>query len=190
MRFILFFITLTCGFVSSEELRSWFLSNGSSFKATYAGIKSGKVGLKSEGGKTGAFKVDDLSIVDRYYLLENHEVSLEDLEGGNIQSAEYEYTPKSSNFKKGEKFQVEGAGYKVQLATLVTPHFILFYHPDLKIAEMGVILEKIWHSHAFRTPGFQELFGEGRQVYFFLEEGEELDNLSKVKSAGGIRRKI
>lgn len=169
------FLLLTVSFSQASDLRTWFLEKGLSFKASYVGAKDGRVTLANEGGKQALFFIKELSLVDRYYLHEEKGLPLEELVGKNDYNPEYLYEPKRVEMEKGPKYKVRGDGYNIQLSSLLTPHFLLFHERDLEIEEMGLVLEKVWYSHAYRSPHFIDLYGEKRKVYFYIHSEETLN---------------
>lgn len=164
---------------SSADLRTWFLANGTPFEASFIELKEGKVSLMNGEKRTASFSVKDLSIVDRAYLHGVHEVPLKELDAGNIYDPECKYSFKVSDFKSGEKLQVKGESYKVTLKSLITPHYIFFYENDLEVRELAEMMERVWYSHAFRTPHFIDLFGKQRRAFFYVSEGAEFEALAE-----------
>ncbi len=178
MRALFIFLMCSCLGGASADLRTWFLVDGKSFEASFVALKGGKVSLMNKEKRTASFPVKNLSIVDRAYLKAVHEIPLKALDGGNVYDPELRYSFRGLDFKSEDKFQVKGENYKVTLSSLITPHFIFFHESDLEVRELAEMMERIWYSHAFRTPHFIDLYGEKRRSYFYVSEGEDFEALS------------
>ena len=138
----------------------------------------------NEQGKKRNFSIPNLSIVDRYYLHAEQGLPIEKLEGGNLRAPEMLIRSKIGATTSREAFSFITGKDKINYRTLTSPHFIFFYEHTVKIEPFVALLEQIWYSHALRTPGFIDAWGDERRVYFYVPAGEALEKIKEYTIAG------
>lgn len=161
-------------FATSSSVRSWTKESGQTFPAEFVAMKGGAVTLKNETGKVIKIPVAQLSIADRYYLNEKQNIPVEDLEGGNIFTAEQKFKVNSSEIKKIKPIEINGDGIKIKLEGFTTPHALFLYQRGLKLKEIIQALERVHFSHLYRHPN-QILHNSGkRKTLLYLKEGDDI----------------
>lgn len=172
-------LSLLTGLVASQEapakkdLRTWFLEDGRHFKATFESLERGKLALKSEAGKTATFPIGKLGIVDRYYLHDFKDIPLEQLEGGNIFTPEQEIKLDRSVIKDSATLKIKGGDYSFEFRSVETPHFFFLYGKGVKVKSLAETIERVWYSHAFRTPGFIDKWGDKKRVFLMMKNTDK-----------------
>lgn len=166
--------------LADTTTRSWVLNNGYIFPATFEKFEAGNLVLNLEGGKSQRVPVANLGVADRYYLHTEHQIPIEDLEGGNYLTAERDIKIEDSKFEKVSSIKLKGDGYEVELGALITPHFAFFHDRGSKVSEYGEGLEKVIFSHAYRMPGYTEMIPEKRRTFFFIKDFDLYKDLGKA----------
>ncbi|MFC5051441.1 hypothetical protein ACFPK9_12575 [Rubritalea spongiae] len=177
---ILAFIALSISAVAASEFRFWTVDDGKIFKAKYESFSNGSLSLTNEAGRQARFAVKDMGVADRFYLHEEHDIPLEDLEGGNILSAEEDISIRARDFEEIDRIELEGEGYNVVLEGYLTPRYAVLYEKGLKVEEFVEALERVHYSHSYRHPRQNELVADKRKAYLFIEDGELYDELGKA----------
>ncbi|MGJ8671809.1 hypothetical protein [Rubritalea sp.] len=174
---ILVFIALSISAVSASELRFWTTDDGTFFKAKYESFSNGNLSLTNEAGKQARFSVKDMGVADRFYLHEEHDIPLADLEGGDILSVEEDVSIRARDFEEIDRIELKGDGYEVVLDGYLTPRYVVLYEKGLKVEEFVEALERIHFSHSYRHPRQNELVSGQRKAYLFMEDGGVYDDL-------------
>ena len=153
--------------------------DGKIFQAEFVEVRGSSIVLANKEGKRATFPSSKLSVVDRYYLNRECAVPIEKLIDGEVSEAELDIGLRSSDFKIGESFSYDLERKRITFKSLISPHFILFYENGVRINPFAETLERLWYSHAFRTPGFVDEWGKRRKVFFYIPKGESLKKFAQ-----------
>lgn len=177
-------LTLTTLFLCtcfSEELRLWTTDDGNTFPATFKGIRKDTVTLTNEKGKDAKFSTKKLGVADRFYLHTEHNVPIEDLEGGNIFNAEEKVRLSLRDLEKIKPLKLEGEGYKLNLSGYLGPNLLLLYQRGLDVEEHIIAIQRALFSHSYRHLDHQKRLAGGKKlVFLFIEDDELYDDLGKA----------
>lgn len=165
----------------ANQVRDWTLSNGTIFAATFKEVKGDVAVLVAEKDKReGRIPIKNLGVADRYYLHTDHEIPIEDLEGGDYLTFERDVKIDSSKFKKISGVKLKGDGYDVTLDGFVTDHYLVLHEKGAKPQLFAEELERAFISHSYRHPDHTKLWSDKRQAYLFLKDTDLYNDLGKA----------
>jgi len=163
-------ILLSC--CSAEQVRSWMLSSGQVFEASFSEMANSSVRLKSADGRSTTIPSQQLSIVDLLYLVDEQQVPLEKLERGFQPNIEQKYRPKTSLMRKGDKITLELGKDRLHLTTFSSEHFELWAEERIDFSDCAEVLERAWFYQAWRNPHYREKRKKKTlMIYTTTEEG-------------------
>ncbi|MFC5051442.1 hypothetical protein ACFPK9_12580 [Rubritalea spongiae] len=176
---LLTFIILSVSAIAASDLRFWTVDDGTIFKAKYESFSRGTLTLTNESGKQARFSIKDMGVADRYYLHEQHNIPIEQLEGGNILNAEEEVSVRARDIAEIDEIELEGEGYEVTLEGYLTPHYLVLYEKRLDVEGFVEALELAHFSHSYRHPNQNEIMPKKRAVFLFIEDDDLYEALGK-----------
>lgn len=178
MKYCLTLITLLSVLVASAASpRMWTLNDGRFFEATFAEMDKSTVVLTATSGKKARFDAENLGIADRFYLHTEHEVAIEDLQGGNIYTAEQDVKIKATSFEQVTGINIKGDGYDVSFEGILTPHYLVLHEKGAKPQLFAEELERVYFSHMYRHPDHYELTQGKRECYLFMKDEKLYEEL-------------
>jgi len=130
--------------------RKWLNDTGLFFDASFESISGKTVKLKSTDGRIASFPINSLSVVDRLYLIDKHQIPESDVLDGFIENQEDKFRIKRTLVKKIDSMLIETDEEKIKFQVYQTPRFEFWLEEKIDHAAFGELIEKIWFYNSWR----------------------------------------
>ena len=171
------FCSLSILAAETEGFRSWITIKGHFLDFKFEKYIKAKVLLKDKDGKSVSIETKNLSVVDRLYLIDEHNVPQADLLEGYKDLLEARYKQSRSEFMKKGSIVFTYDGGKVKLYVIDTPHFKILSEERLDTDEVSSYFESLWFYQAYRNPIFLENMKGLKNTVFVTASDEFLSDL-------------
>jgi hypothetical protein len=155
------------------ETRVWTSRKGSTVEAELLKQDGVNATLATKDGKQIVLKLDDLSLADRQFLVENGGADAKILVTGELGEPEKQVRIDSATIKK-EKEQklVFGSESEAEFEITESEHFVIASAGDVRPQAAAETAERMWHGMAFQHMNFRRDW-EGKKMLLVLAEKRE-----------------
>ena len=193
-----FILVASALFAQAADFRTWTSRKGSSIEAQLLQYKEGSVKLVTKEPKEMVWKVTDLSLADRQYLIEYADADSDVILKGDPSIPELAYRKPKSFLKKLDKKLTIGESSTLVFDLYETAHFVFAVGKGVRVTGISETAEACWHGMTFQHFEFRENWGTTRQL--ILIPGDEsiytelgkfevaaLEKVGKVDRAANVR---
>jgi hypothetical protein len=153
--------------LQAGETRVWSSRKGTTLEGALLKADATTATLADKAGKEIAVKIEDLSIGDRQFLVENAQVDPKILTIGEPGEPEKEYHLEEKTFVK-LKDKAEFGAAKFDL--MQTDHFVIAYAGDVRPNIYGEAAERLWEGMAFQHMDFRKDWGDKRMMIVIAQD--------------------
>lgn len=160
---------LCCTAIAAEE-RVWTSRKGADVKAQLLRVDDGEAILITPQLKAIKLKIEDLSLVDRLYLVEYGGADPGAVTKSEVGVPEKDARDMSKGFERvKEKFAL-GTDDDLQYNMLKTEHFYVVTQGKIRPMDVAEMAERLWRGMAFQHINFREDWGDKRKLIFLVED--------------------
>lgn len=157
---------------SAAEERVWTSRKGADVTAQLLRVEGGVAVLITPQLKTVKLKIEDLSLVDRHYLVEYGGADPDVIAKSEVGVPEKDARDMTKTFVRVKERFGLGTDADLQYDMLRTEHFYVVTQGKIRPIATAEMAERLWRGMAFQHINFREDWGAKRKL-IFLVEGEE-----------------
>jgi hypothetical protein len=117
-------------------------------------------------------RIEDLSLVDRQYLVEYGDASPKILSSSKLGVPEVDARDMTKEFERLKDKLELGADAKLHFEALKTTHFLVVTAGKIRPIKTAEIAERLWRGMAFQHINFREDWGDKRKLIFLVENDD------------------
>ncbi len=155
--------------IGAEE-RVWTSRKGADVTAQLLRVEGGEAILITPLLKTVTLKIEDLSLVDRLYLVEYGGVDPSAVTKSEVGVPEKDARDMSKTFERVKEKFVLGTDDDLQYDMLKTEHFYVITQGKIRPMDVAEVAERLWRGMAFQHVNFREDWGARRKLIFLVED--------------------
>lgn len=155
--------------IGAEE-RVWTSRKGADVTAQLLRVEGGEAILITPLLKTVTLKIEDLSLVDRLYLVEYGGVDPSAVTKSEVGVPEKDARDMSKTFERVKEKFVLGTDDDLQYDMLKTEHFYVITQGKIRPMDVAEVAERLWRGMAFQHVNFREDWGGRRKLIFLVED--------------------
>jgi len=170
-RDLLAVLGLAVSMAQAAEVRTWMSRKGGTLEAELGSISGDQVILIPKDGKEQKFKVEDLSLADRQYLVEfgNAEVSV--ITSGAPGLPEKDVRIDAATIKKlPTKMRLGDTSSMLAFEVVQSTHFLVASAGKIRGQETADTAERLWHGMAFQHMNFRKDWGAKRMLILLVDD--------------------
>lgn len=153
----------------AAEERVWTSRKGEDVTAQLLRVEGGEAILVTPEPREIEIPIEDLSLVDRQYLVEYGGADPKVITGSKLGVPEKEARDMTKDFKRLEEKLVLGDSEELVFDLLETPHFLVASVGKIRPTDTGEMAERLWRGMAFQHINFREDWGNKRKLIFLVE---------------------
>jgi len=166
--------------LQAAETRIWTSRKGSTIDAELLKQDATSVILLGKDGKQMPLKMEDISIADRQYLVEELGADPKILIAGEVGEPEKQVRFESSTLKKMKVSNLTfGTETESQYELLESEHFLIATAGDVRAQSVAETAERLWHGMAFQHMNFRRDWADKKMLILLIEKPEVYKDLGK-----------
>jgi hypothetical protein len=169
-------VGLTLSFLPASEAaeeRTWVTRKGGHHTAQLLRVDGANAVLITPELREVPVEIEDLSLVDRMYLVEYGGADskyLNTTAKGRLSAAEQDARSPKGDFKRLDDEIAFGDNAKLTFKALQTDHFVVA--GDMATTNVAEMAERLWHGMAFEHINFLEDWGSKRKLILLIEDDD------------------
>ncbi|MCW1887199.1 hypothetical protein OKA04_20845 [Luteolibacter flavescens] len=190
--------TLCLPVLHAAEARVWTSRKGSTIEAELVKQDGVNATLLPKDGKQIVLKLDDLSLADRQFLVENAGADEKILVTGELGEPEKQVRIDAATIKKlKDQFLDFGSESEASFELTESTHFLIASAGDVRPNAAAETAERVWHGMAFQHMNFRRDWGDGKMLIILAEKREAYTALGnwyqeflRTKDAGDVAVRV
>ena len=161
----------------AAEERIWTSRKGADVTAQLLRVQGGNAILVTPEPREISLRVEDLSLLDRQYLVEYGDADPRTLTSSKLGVPEADTRDMTKDFVRLKEKLVLGTEAKLQYDALQTSHFLVVTAGKIRPIKTAEMAERLWRGMAFQHINFREDWGHKRKLVFLVENDDAFDAL-------------
>jgi len=170
-RGLLAVLGLAVSMAQAAEMRTWMSRKGGTMEAELGSITGDQVVLVPKDGKEQKFKVEDLSLADRQYLVEFGGAEASIITSGAPGLPEKDVHIDAASIKKlPAKLRLGETSSMLAFEVVQSPHFLVASAGKIRGQDTADTAERLWHGMAFQHMNFRKDWGDKRMLILMVDD--------------------
>ncbi len=161
---------LLCCPASAAEERVWTSRKGADVTAQLLRVEGDEAVLITPQLRTITLRIEDLSLVDRLYLVEYGGADQNVVTKSEVGVPEKDARDMSKTFERVKERFVLGTDDDLQYDMLKTEHFYVITQGKIRPMDVAEVAERLWRGMVFQHVNFREDWGARRKLIFLVED--------------------
>ena len=160
------------GTCTAAEERVWTSRKGADVTAQLLRVEGENALLVTPEPREIKLKIEDLSLVDRHYLVEYGGANPKILSSSKLGVPEADARDMTREFERLKDKLELGTDAKLHFETLKTTHFLVVTAGKIRPIKTAEMAERLWRGMAFQHLNFREDWGDKRKLVFLVENDD------------------
>ncbi len=162
---------LAVSIAQAAEVRTWMSRKGGTMEAELGSITGDQVILIPKDGKEQKFKVEDLSLADRQYLVEFGGAEASVITSGAPGLPEKDVHIDAATIKKlPNKMRLGDTSSLLTFEVVQSTHFLVASAGKIRGQDTADTAERLWHGMAFQHMNFRKDWGDKRMLILLVDD--------------------
>ena len=170
-RELLVVLGLAVSMAQAAEIRTWMSRKGGTLEAELGSIAGDQITLIPKDGKEQKFKVEDLSLADRQYLVEFGNAETSVITSGAPGLPEKDVRIDAATIKKlPTKIRLGDTSSLLAFEVVQSTHFLVACAGKIRGQDTADTAERLWHGMAFQHMNFRKDWGAKRMLILLVDD--------------------